>query len=69
MAKWRRLAKQSRLAARLHCNAENIDNVLAGNDFPIVHTARAFDPTAQQLPNKKDGKSRGPSTSGRTINA
>jgi hypothetical protein len=38
MAKWRRLAKQSRLAARLHCNAENIDNVLAGNDFPIVHT-------------------------------
>jgi hypothetical protein len=48
MAKWRRLAKQSRLAARLHCKAGNIDIVLAGNDFPIVHTARAFDPTAQQ---------------------
>jgi hypothetical protein len=48
MAKWRRLAKQSRLAARLHCNAKNIDIVLAGNDFPIVHTARAFDPTARQ---------------------
>jgi hypothetical protein len=27
---------------------ENIGNVLAGNDSPIVHTARAFDPTAQQ---------------------
>jgi hypothetical protein len=48
MAKWRWLAKQSRLGARLHCNAENICQGLAGNDFPIVHTGRAFDPTAQQ---------------------
>jgi hypothetical protein len=36
MAKWRRLAKQSRLAARLHCNAENVDNVLAGGSQGLV---------------------------------
>jgi hypothetical protein len=29
-------------------DAENSTKALAGNMFPIVHTAHAFDPTAQQ---------------------
>jgi hypothetical protein len=28
--------------------AENSSKALAGKGFPIVHTGRAFDPTAQQ---------------------
>jgi len=33
--------------------AENINQGIAGNITPIVHTAPAFDPTAHELPHQE----------------